>query len=207
MSPLATQNVPLGLLERYRIVAPLGKGGMAEVFLAAWEVAQHVQRPVVIKRLYTHMGDDPALVQMFIDEARLACGLEHENIVKTIEVGVIDDDARMSFELNDEAFAVCRREMDGHACSHPPSRERHVLPAGGCGVDVVDEPELGGDRRAAEEVVPGRLTRGSRSGDGLGLAKCGSETIALCHLPLPLTGRPRRNANRTPVLQTFTCTQ
>src|ERR1700690_354252 len=90
MSNLAQQSTPLGPLERYRIVAPLGKGGMAEEFLAAWEVAPHVQRPVVIKRLYTHLGDDPQLVQMFIDEARLACGLEHENIVKTIEVGVIE---------------------------------------------------------------------------------------------------------------------
>lgn len=80
----------LGPLQRYRIVSPLGKGGMAEVFLAAWEVAPNSHRPVVIKRLYAHLGDDPNLVQMFIDEARLACELEHENIVKTIEVGVID---------------------------------------------------------------------------------------------------------------------
>ncbi len=71
---------------------------MAEVFLAAWDVAPRVQRPVVIKRLYTHFGDDPNLVQMFIDEARLACALEHENIVKTIEVGVIDDNCCIAME-------------------------------------------------------------------------------------------------------------
>ena len=88
----------LGPLERYRIVAPLGKGGMAEVFLAAWEVAPQVQRPVVIKRLYTHLGDDSNLVQMFIDEARLACGFEHENIVKTIEVGIIDGQCCIAME-------------------------------------------------------------------------------------------------------------
>jgi len=90
--------IPLGPLARYRIVAPLGRGGMAEVFLAAWEVAPHVQRPVVIKRLYAHLGDDPELVQMFIDEARLACGLEHEGIVKTIEVGVIDGHCCIAME-------------------------------------------------------------------------------------------------------------
>ncbi len=98
MPTLAVQSTPLGPLERYRIVAPLGKGGMAEVFLASWEVAPHVQRPVVIKRLYTHLGDDPQLVQMFIDEARLACGLEHENIVKTIEVGVIEGQCCIAME-------------------------------------------------------------------------------------------------------------
>jgi len=93
-----SESASLGPLQRYRIVAPLGKGGMAEVFLAAWEVAPRVQRPVVIKRLYTHLGDDSNLVQMFIDEARLACGFEHENIVKTIEVGVIDGQCCIAME-------------------------------------------------------------------------------------------------------------
>jgi eukaryotic-like serine/threonine-protein kinase len=94
----SSEGASLGPLQRYRIVAPLGKGGMAEVFLAAWEVAPRVQRPVVIKRLYTHLGDDSNLVQMFIDEARLACGFEHENIVKTIEVGVIDGQCCIAME-------------------------------------------------------------------------------------------------------------
>ena len=97
-SSTVSDAIPLGPLARYRIVAPLGRGGMAEVFLAAWEVAPHVQRPVVIKRLYAHLGDDPELVQMFIDEARLACGLEHEGIVKTIEVGVIDEHCCIAME-------------------------------------------------------------------------------------------------------------
>lgn len=45
---------------------------------------------MVIKKLYDNLGDDPALAQMFINEARLVCLLEHENIVKTHQVGVID---------------------------------------------------------------------------------------------------------------------
>jgi len=91
-------TLSLGPLQRYRIVAPLGKGGMADVFLAAWEVAPQVQRPVVIKRLHAHLGDDPNAVQMFIDEARLTCGFEHENIVQTIEVGIIDNECCIAME-------------------------------------------------------------------------------------------------------------
>ena len=98
MTTPATHSAPLDLLRRYRIVSPLGKGGMAEVFLAAWEVAPHAQRPVVIKRLYAHLGDDPNLVHMFLDEARLASGLEHENIVKTIEVGLMDGQCCIAME-------------------------------------------------------------------------------------------------------------
>ena len=82
-------RLPDSLLERCTLIAPLGKGGMAEVFLAACDVAPHERRPVVIKRLYPHWGDDASVVQMFMDEARLVCCLEHENIVKTLEVGTI----------------------------------------------------------------------------------------------------------------------
>ncbi len=77
-------------LERYKLVARLGHGGMAEVFLAAWEVAPFVHRPVVIKRLHTHFTEDQRLVQMFLDEARLLCVLDHPHVVKTLEVGVIE---------------------------------------------------------------------------------------------------------------------
>ncbi len=83
-------RLPVGLLDRCTLFAPLGKGGMAEVFLAAHEVAPHERRPVVIKRLYPHFSDDPSVVQMFMDEARLVCCLDHENIVKTLDVGTID---------------------------------------------------------------------------------------------------------------------
>jgi len=81
---------PLDSLERYKLLARLGQGGMAEVYLAAWELAPFVHRPVVVKRLHPHFNEDPRLVQMFIDEARLLTQLEHPHIVKTLEAGVLD---------------------------------------------------------------------------------------------------------------------
>ena len=95
---LASHAVPLESLERYKLVAPLGHGGMAEVFLAAWEVAPFVHRPVVIKRLHTHFNEDQRLVQMFLDEARLLCLLDHPNVVKTLEAGVIDGKCCIAME-------------------------------------------------------------------------------------------------------------
>ncbi|HEY0464429.1 MAG TPA: serine/threonine-protein kinase, partial [Polyangiaceae bacterium] len=77
-------------LERYKLLARLGQGGMAEVYLAAWEVAPFVHRPVVIKRLHPHFNEDPRLVEMFLDEARLLTQLDHPHIVKTLEAGIID---------------------------------------------------------------------------------------------------------------------
>ena len=89
----ASESAPQELLEsleRYKLVARLGQGGMAEVYLAAWEVAPFVHRPVVIKRLHPHFNEDPRLVRMFLDEARLLTQLDHPNVVKTLEAGVID---------------------------------------------------------------------------------------------------------------------
>jgi len=83
----STTLTPIG---RYRPLLRLGRGGMAEVFLSAWEVAPGVRRAVVVKRLHAHLSDDPGLLQMFSDEARLACRLEHEFIVRTLETAVID---------------------------------------------------------------------------------------------------------------------
>ena len=90
---LAAQGLPqdpLESLERYKLVARLGHGGMAEVFLAAWEVAPFVHRPVVIKRLHEHFTEDQNLVQMFLDEARLLTLLDHPHVIKTLEAGVIE---------------------------------------------------------------------------------------------------------------------
>lgn len=86
----ASAQAPLEALERYKLVARLGQGGMAEVFLAAWEVAPFEHRAVVIKRLHPHLDQDAALVQMFLDEARLISQLDHPNVVKTLEAGRMD---------------------------------------------------------------------------------------------------------------------
>ena len=86
----STPQELLESLERYKLVARLGQGGMAEVYLAAWEVAPFVHRPVVIKRLHPHFNEDQRLVQMFLDEARLLTQLDHPHVVKTLEAGVID---------------------------------------------------------------------------------------------------------------------
>jgi eukaryotic-like serine/threonine-protein kinase len=88
----------LAALDRYKPVARLGQGGMAEVFLAAWEVAPHTHRPVVLKCLHAQFADEPRLVQMFLDEARLVCQLAHPNIVKALEVGTLDGRYCMAME-------------------------------------------------------------------------------------------------------------
>lgn len=73
------------LIGKYRLLAELGRGGMADVYLAASSGMGGFQKLVVIK--VSRVSDDPAFSQMFLDEARLSARLSHSNIVQTYEVG------------------------------------------------------------------------------------------------------------------------
>lgn len=73
------------LFGKYRLLAELGRGGMADVYLAAATGLGGFQKLVVLK--VSRVSDDPAFAQMFLDEARLSARLSHVNVVQTYEVG------------------------------------------------------------------------------------------------------------------------
>jgi eukaryotic-like serine/threonine-protein kinase len=83
---------------KYRLVAELGQGGMADVILALSQGPVGFSKLVVIKRLRDHLAEDPEFVGMLIDEARLAARLNHPNIVHTHEVGEIGGRFFMAME-------------------------------------------------------------------------------------------------------------
>src|SRR3954451_21861689 len=43
-------------------------------------------RTVAIKRLHAQFASDPEFVSMFLDEARLAARIRHQNVVPTLDV-------------------------------------------------------------------------------------------------------------------------
>ena len=71
---------------RYTLISKIGSGGMAEVYLASIRGPANVKKLCVLKRLHPHLEDEPTLVGMFLDEARLASRLSHPNVVQTYEV-------------------------------------------------------------------------------------------------------------------------
>jgi len=74
-------------LDEYTLVARLGQGGMAEIYLAVHHGLSGFRKLVVVKRLLPHMADRPEVVEMFLDEARLAARLSHPNVVATTKIG------------------------------------------------------------------------------------------------------------------------
>jgi len=75
------------VLGKYRLIAELGHGGMAEVFLAVAQGPAGFNKLTVIKQIRPQLADDPEFLSMFLDEARLAARLNHPQIVQTNEVG------------------------------------------------------------------------------------------------------------------------
>ncbi|HET6379756.1 MAG TPA: Stk1 family PASTA domain-containing Ser/Thr kinase [candidate division Zixibacteria bacterium] len=76
----------IGLLinDRYRLIAPLGEGGMATLWRA---VDEQLDREVAVKILREQYGSDPGFAARFRQEARAAGSLAHPNIVPVYDYG------------------------------------------------------------------------------------------------------------------------
>jgi serine/threonine-protein kinase len=76
------------MLGKYSLIASLGQGGMAKVYLALMAGPAGFNKLLVVKALREDMlSSSEEFVHMFLDEARLAARLNHPNIVQTYEVG------------------------------------------------------------------------------------------------------------------------
>jgi serine/threonine-protein kinase len=72
---------------RYKVVARLGAGGMADVYLAE---DQQLGRKVALKLLHRRFAEDPGFVERFRREAQAAAGLQHPNVVGVYDRGGYD---------------------------------------------------------------------------------------------------------------------
>jgi serine/threonine protein kinase len=74
---------PLG---RYVLGTLLGAGGAASVYMARLDGPHGFERVAAIKLVHEHLMTDKDFVAMFLDEANLACRLQHPNIVHCYEL-------------------------------------------------------------------------------------------------------------------------
>ena len=70
---------------KYRIVRPVGVGGMAQVFLASREGPEGFAKRYVIKRILPQLAHDEQFARMFVTEAKVAAMLDHPNIVHVFD--------------------------------------------------------------------------------------------------------------------------
>ncbi len=71
-------------ISHYRVIGPLGAGGMGEVYIAQ---DSSLERSVALKILPPHLVRNEERVRRFITEAKSASSLNHPNIVTIYEIG------------------------------------------------------------------------------------------------------------------------
>jgi serine/threonine-protein kinase len=75
-------------LGQYRLIAPLGTGGMGEVYLAEHRM---LKRPCAIKLIRPERAGDPQVLARFEREVRMTARLSHWNTVEIYDYGRTDD--------------------------------------------------------------------------------------------------------------------
>jgi serine/threonine-protein kinase len=107
---------------RYDLLARLGAGGMASVYLARSFGSAGFERLAAVKVLHREMCADDDFVEMFLDEARVAARLHHPNATAIIDLGAEGPLLYMVMEY-----------VQGdtlHAIQHGASSRQETIPIG-----------------------------------------------------------------------------
>ncbi len=111
---------------RYSISKKLGEGGMGSVYLATHVV---LEKQVALKVLHGEYARKPDLVERFMQEAKAASRIRHENVIDISDFGVTEDGlVFFAMELlkgSDLHELVARARLDGQVL--PWDRTRHIF--------------------------------------------------------------------------------
>ena len=109
------EPTPFG--DKYVLVEHIATGGMAEIYRAQYSGIEGFAKELVVKRLREEFASRPNVVQMFLDEARVAATLTHQNVVHTYDLGELQGEYFIAMELlkGEELVSVLRRAVKtGH---------------------------------------------------------------------------------------------
>src|SRR6266852_3767598 len=102
--------VPGYKLDRYELLSPIASGGMASVWLARLRGKRGFEKLFAIKTIKTELTDDARFQEMFLDEARIASGIQHPNVAQILDLGEQDDVLYIVMEWVDgESLAKIRK--------------------------------------------------------------------------------------------------
>ncbi|NVJ23315.1 MULTISPECIES: serine/threonine-protein kinase [Myxococcus] len=99
---------------RFELLSRLGRGGMAEVFLARVKEGPRAGEHVALKRVRPERSHDDEAHEQLLHEAELARCLRHPHIVGFVEYGELADGGYLALELVEgpdlgRVLAQCRR--------------------------------------------------------------------------------------------------
>jgi len=94
----------------YLLLNRIAVGGMAEIYLAKTQGLAGFEKLCALKVIHPDFASDQHFIQMLIDEAKIAVGLNHSNIAKIYELGRHNDAYYIAMEYVDGAdlFRIMR---------------------------------------------------------------------------------------------------
>ncbi len=84
---------PHRIVGRCEVFAPIGEGGMANVYIGRSIGAGGFARTVAVKQMHKQFAKDPAFCDMFLDEARVVARIRHPSVVPTLDL--IEEDGEL----------------------------------------------------------------------------------------------------------------
>lgn len=83
---------------KYLLVEKLATGGMAQLYRGKIVGVRGFEKFIAIKMILPHLAEEKELVNSFIDEAKLAALLNHQNIVQIYDFGSIENSYFITME-------------------------------------------------------------------------------------------------------------
>lgn len=84
---------------KYQLLDKIAVGGMAELYRAKLTGEQGFEKLIAIKKILPNLSEEENLVTSFINEAKLAALLHHENIVQIYDFGSMNDEYFIAMEF------------------------------------------------------------------------------------------------------------
>lgn len=120
----------------YLLLKKIGRGGMAELFLARQTGVAGFERVVAIKRILPHLTEDREFVQMFVNEAKLAAQITHPNVVQIYDFGAVLGTYYMAMEyVMGKSLAAVLAQGQARGNPVPVSAAVRIIAAIAAGLD------------------------------------------------------------------------
>jgi eukaryotic-like serine/threonine-protein kinase len=127
-------------LDRYELLCPIATGGMATVWLARLRGKRGFEKLFAIKTIRTELVDDPRFQEMFLDEARIASGIQHPNVAQILDLGEQQDVLFIVMEWVDgDSLAKVRKLVTKRGHRLPVGVVLRVLADASAGVHAAHE--------------------------------------------------------------------
>ena len=127
-------------LDRYELLCPIATGGMATVWLARLRGKRGFEKLFAVKTIRTELVDDARFQEMFLDEARIASGIQHPNVAQILDLGEQQDVLFIVMEWVDgDSLAKVRKLVTKRGHRLPVGVVLRVLADASAGVHAAHE--------------------------------------------------------------------